>query len=367
MSEDLAAAMRRATDLTRTGNLDAATQAILQALGQKAPTAASPGSPARPPQGRVGRGLGEVVAGLRKARAPGAGAGAGAEAGGPTPPGASWAWRRHADRHGARDYRLYLPASAPLGLILMLHGCTQGPDDFALGTGMNAVADRHRLAVAWPAQTAADNPSGCWNWFRPGDQGRDGGEPAILAGLTRALMAEFGLNRNAVFAAGLSAGGAMAALLGETHADLFAAVGIHSGLPAGAASDLPSAMAAMRGAAPVGRSQAAQAAGVRTIVFHGTSDTVVHPSNAQRIADRARGAATGAAKILRGVDGGRAWQRTIHSGEDGRHMVEVWQLDGAGHAWSGGNAKGSFADATGPDASARMVQFFLQGTDDPAA
>jgi poly(hydroxyalkanoate) depolymerase family esterase len=359
MSEDFATAMRRASDLTRAGNLDAATQAILQALGQKAPAAANPEPPARPPRGRVGRGLGDVVAGLRKARAPGAGAGEGI----PVPPGASWNWRRHAGPQGARDYRLYLPASAPdtpRGLILMLHGCTQGPDDFALGTGMNAVAERLGLAVAWPAQTAADNPSGCWNWFRPADQGRDGGEPAVLAGLARALMDELGLNRDAVFAAGLSAGGAMAAVLGETHADVFSAVGVHSGLPAGAASDLPSAMAAMRGAAPVGRSQAARAGGVRTIVFHGTSDTIVHPSNAQRIADRARGATAGPVEIARGEEGGRGWQRTVYSGEDGRELAEVWQLDGAGHAWSGGNAAGSFTDASGPDASARMVQFFLR-------
>jgi len=362
MSEDFAAAMRRATDLTRAGNLDAATQAILQALGMSGRGPATAAPPPAERRGKVGRSLGETVAGLRKARA----AGAGGEL--PPPSGATWEWRHFGGLHGARDYRLYLPASAraaPRGLILMLHGCTQGPDDFALGTGMNALAERHGLAVAWPGQTGTDNAQRCWNWFRPGDQGRDGGEPAILAGLTRVLAEDFGLTRDAVFVAGLSAGGAMAAVLGEAYPDVFSAVGVHSGLPAGVASDLGSAMAAMRGAAPVGRSRAAPSGGVRTIVFHGSNDTMVHPSNAQRLIDRARGADTGPARITRGTAGGRGWQRSVFDGPDGSVVAESWQIDGAGHAWSGGNAAGSFTDADGPDASARMVQFFLQ-TPDPA-
>lgn len=363
MTEDFATAMRRATDLTRAGNLDAATQAILRALGQPArgPAVAPP-----PPEGRrgkVGRGLGEVVAGLRKGRMVGAGA-----ADSLVPPGAVWEWRHHAGPQGARDYRLYLPATAagaPRGLILMLHGCTQNPDDFARGTGMNALAERHGLAVAWPSQTGTDNAQRCWNWFRPGDQGREAGEPAILAGLTRALMDDFGLDRGTVYVAGLSAGGAMAAVLGEAFPDVFSAVGVHSGLPAGAASDLPTAMAAMRGAAPVGRSQAVRAEGVRTIVLHGSADTVVHPSNAQRLIDRARGDAAGSARITRGTTGGRGWQRRVFAGDDGAALAESWTIDGAGHAWSGGNPAGSFADAAGPDASDLMLRFFL-GLPDPS-
>ncbi len=362
MSEDFAAAMRRAADLTRAGNLDAATQVILQALGQSArrPDAAPLPKGRR---GKVGQSLRQVMAGLRRSRA------AGAPTADGLPSGATWDWRHFSGPQGARDYRLYLPASAqgaPRGLILMLHGCTQDPDDFARGTGMNAVAEAHGLAVAWPGQTGTDNAQRCWNWFRPGDQGREAGEPAILAGLTRALMTEFTLDRDAVFVVGLSAGGAMAAVLGEVYPDVFAAVGVHSGLPAGAASDLGSALAAMRGAAPVGRSQATRAEGVRTVVFHGSADTTVHPSNAQRLIDRARGADAGPAQITRGTDGGRGWQRAVFAGPDGVARAENWQIDGAGHAWSGGDAAGSFADAAGPDASDRMVRFFLR-LPDPTA
>lgn len=360
MPEDFAEAMRRATDLTRAGNLDAATQAILQALGGGSGTP-QPSTPGAAPRARVGQSLDEVLANLRTAR--------GGTQGGsvvPVPDGATWVWRSHAAPEGTRDYRLYLPAStpAPRGLILMLHGCTQAPDDFALGTGMNAVAERYGLAVAWPSQTEVHNPTRCWNWFRPADQGRSG-EAAVLAALTQALATEYVLDRAAVFVAGLSAGGAMAAILTEAYPEVFSAVGIHSGLPTGAATDLPSAMAAMRGAVPVGRSRPARAgqAAVRTIVFHGTADVMVHPSNAQRIVDRARDEAVGAAHVTRGLTAGRGWQRSVWPSADGSALVEDWQIEGAGHAWSGGNAAGSFADPAGPDAAARMVAFFRQDPD----
>ncbi len=152
------------------------------------------------------------------------------------PPGAQYLTRRHRSTAGSRSYRLYLPASQPQrpkGLILMLHGCNQTPDDFALGTHMNALAEKHGLAVAYPAQTGGQNAASCWNWFKPANQARGAGEPAILAALTRKLMKDFGLGRDAVFVAGLSAGGAMAAILADVYPDLFSAAGVHSGLARG--------------------------------------------------------------------------------------------------------------------------------------
>jgi poly(hydroxyalkanoate) depolymerase family esterase len=153
----------------------------------------------------------------------------------------------HRTAAGSRAYRLHLPsdhADTPKGLVLMLHGCNQTPDDFAKGTGMNRHADKHGLVIVYPAQTTAENAAACWNWFRPGNQVRNRGEPALLASLTKKLMKQYGLERNAVFVAGLSAGGAMAAILADVYPDVFSAAGIHSGLARGSASDVLSAMSA---------------------------------------------------------------------------------------------------------------------------
>ena len=284
----------------------------------------------------------------------------------PTPPpsvapGASYAHRDYACAAGNREYRVYIPATAAQGiegLVVMLHGCTQNPDDFAVGTGMNALAERHRLIVAYPDQGTRHNPKACWNWFRPEDQARGAGEPAIIAGLTASLAEEFGIPKSRVFIAGLSAGGAMAAVLGEAYPELYAAVGVHSGLARGAASDVISAFAAMRRApAPV----AAPIRAPRTIVFHGDADQTVHSSNAQQVMARAAG--TGATTERGPVDtnGGRRTVRTVVRRPGGPTQAELWLVEGAGHAWSGGNAAGSYTDPSGPDASAEMVRFFLEG------
>jgi poly(hydroxyalkanoate) depolymerase family esterase len=286
------------------------------------------------------------------------------------PEGALYEWRSHSDPCGSRDYRLYVPASladGAQGLIVMLHGCTQDPDDFACGTSMNALAERHGLVVAYPAQTRAHNAQGCWNWFRTGDQRRDVGEPAILAGLTRALIEQFGIDRSRVFVAGLSAGGAMAAILGETYPDLFAGIGVHSGLPAGCASDVVSAFSAMRG--EVGRASRPAAAfnadAVRTIVFHGAADATVHPSNGDSIVARARRDGSKTQELRATSRGGRSYAKTVTHGPDGVSLIEHWLIEGANHAWSGGSAAGSYTDPAGPDASAEMVRFFLSGRPEP--
>jgi poly(hydroxyalkanoate) depolymerase family esterase len=355
MSEDFVAAMRRATAAVRGLNVADATGIIQRALGG---VVASPGvkeaNPAR-------RSLREVVRTLREGRR--ALGRQGLRRPVQEPPladGAAFRAERYACAAGARRYRLYVPASAqgaPRGLVVMLHGCTQSPEDFAMGTRMNRVAEAHGLLVAYPEQTRVDNSMACWNWFRPGDQRRDAGEPAILAGIARHIVAAFGVPPGRVFVAGLSAGGAMAAVLGETYPDVFAAVGVHSGLPAGSAGDVVSAFAAMRGdpglAPPAPRSNAMP----RTIVFHGGADRTVHPSNAGQIVAASRRPL----RDERGEAGGRGYVRSVAEDADGVPEVECWIVDGAGHAWSGGDAGGSHADPAGPDASAEMVRFFLQG------
>lgn len=281
----------------------------------------------------------------------------------PLPEGAAFHQDTFRCDAGARAYRTYVPAARAggvTGVVVMLHGCTQTPEDFAVGTGMNALAERHGFVVVYPAQSRGDNAQSCWNWFSRGDQRRGRGEPAILAELTQQVCTQHGIDRDATFVAGLSAGAAMAAILGEAYPDIFAAVGAHSGLPVGAAKDVPSAFAAMAGTAQdAGPKQGAAA--VRTIVFHGTADATVHPSNGDRIVRRALEG--GARQILettqKGKASGREYSCLTASDPQSGQTVEHWTVAGLGHAWSGGQAGGSYTDPKGPDASAEMVRFFF--------
>ncbi|WP_136684813.1 extracellular catalytic domain type 1 short-chain-length polyhydroxyalkanoate depolymerase [Falsirhodobacter xinxiangensis] len=278
-------------------------------------------------------------------------------------PGASFEQARFTCDAGSRSYMTYVPASAKdgaAGLLMMLHGCTQTALDFAAGTKMNAVADQHGFVVVYPEQSRGDNAQSCWNWFSRGDQQRGRGEPAILAGLAAQTARKFGVTPETTFVAGLSAGAAMAVILGETYNDVFTAVGAHSGLPYGAATDVPSAFAAMSGNAKDRRASAKHAP--RTIVFHGTEDHTVNLTNAVAIADdivRA-GPAQTLSESRTGRKNGRTFTCEITETVEGRLLIEHWKIDGLGHAWSGGGPDGSYTDATGPDASAEMVRFFLK-------
>lgn len=228
---------------------------------------------------------------------------------------------------------------------------------------MNSVAEAHGLLVAYPAQPMSANGSLCWNWFNPADQARGAGEPSIIAGITRNLMSEFSLDRNQVFVAGLSAGGAMALVMGETYPDVYAAIGIHSGLPYKSANDVMSAFAAMRGEdslpPPVRlHSTADGASTARIIVFQGSADSTVHPTNANKILAADRHRCVAETKPGR-APGGRNFQRSVYLASNGAPAAELWMIEGAGHAWSGGCPEGSYTDPKGPDASGEMVRFFL--------
>lgn len=260
---------------------------------------------------------------------------------------------------GSRSYKLYVPASyAPGGaLVVMLHGCKQHPDDFATGTGMNALAEEHGCLVAYPAQAKKANGSNCWNWFQAGDQRREHGEPAIIAAIARAILRDYQADPARVYVAGLSAGGAMAAILASEYPDLFAAAGIHSGLPTGAAHDVPSAFAAMKN----GSAKAARAAGIPLIVFHGDADKTVHPRNGQAVLAHRTGQHSTGATLEKGrAPNGRGYTRAIHRDSAGRLVAEHWTVHGSGHAWSGGSPRGSYTDPLGPNASREMLRFFLE-------
>ena len=269
---------------------------------------------------------------------------------------------------GSRDYKLYIPSGyhgQALPLVVMLHGCTQNPDDFAAGTEMNRLAEEQLCCVLYPAQPMTANSSKCWNWFKAEDQQREGGEPVIIAAMARQIIDTHGLDETRVYVAGLSAGAAMATTLAMTYPDLFAAVGVHSGLPHGVAQSLPDALSAMQGGSgPLGGGKIQGthwASDVPVIIFHGDRDTTVHPSNAQRVAAQYRQSRQAGAAVEQGkVANGHSYTRTTHHNAKGKPHMKQWRIHGAGHAWSGGSAKGSYTDPKGPNASQEMLRFFLQ-------
>jgi poly(hydroxyalkanoate) depolymerase family esterase len=284
----------------------------------------------------------------------------------PIPDGARFEERSYANEAGTLSYKIYTPSGydgrQALPLVVMLHGCTQSPDDFAAGTRMNDLAEEHRFLVAYPAQTPIANASKCWNWFSTDNQRRHQGEPSLLAGITRQVMLDFAVDRARVYIAGLSAGGAAAAIMGSTYPDLYAAIGVHSGLACGAATDVPSAFAAMRqGGLSVAPRWNGPAGAVPAIVFHGDTDTTVSPINADQVIAQSKAAEKLRSSVSRGESrGGIMYTRTVQVDEAGRVILEQWLLHGAGHAWSGGSAAGSYTEPRGPDASREMIRFFLQ-------
>jgi poly(hydroxyalkanoate) depolymerase family esterase len=279
------------------------------------------------------------------------------------PDGGRFVERSFSNAAGSRTYKLFIPSryqGLKLPLVIMLHGCTQSSDDFAAGTRMNFLAEEQNCFVAYPEQPGGANQAKCWNWFRVGDQQRGKGEPSLIAGITRQIMRDYSVDPKRVYACGLSAGGASAAIMGAMHADLYAAVGVHSGLACGAASDLPSALVAMRQGGGYDATGEARSQ-VPTIVFHGDRDTTVHPKNGDRVIEQSTKARSPTTEVLRGrVPHGHAYTRTVITDAGGRAISEHWNIHGAGHAWSGGSPAGSYTDPQGPDASREMLRFFLE-------
>jgi poly(hydroxyalkanoate) depolymerase family esterase len=379
MNLDFQRLMKAATRFTRGGDLRAATAAIQAALMRKTPARE------RPPLDDVIDVQANEVAAPPQAlhpQAPPAHPAAQPSPAEPSavddmPPAAATAQPlgtgefisgRFTTATDGRDYKLYIPPQAgqrPLPLVVMLHGCTQDPDDFAAGTGMNESARAQGFFVLYPAQSQKANAHRCWNWFKHNHQERGRGEPGLLAGMVRDVMAHHSIDPARVFVAGLSAGGAMAAIMGETYPDLFAAVGVHSGLAAGSANDLPSALGAMKRSAA---KASGTASGVPTIVFHGDADGTVHPGNGAHVIAASIHPAADVQAEQGLAAGGHRYTRHLHRGTDGGQVLaEHWVVHGAAHAWSGGSAKGSYTDPRGPDATTEMLRFFMANARGSAA
>ncbi|NMM76665.1 PHB depolymerase family esterase [Acidovorax sp. SRB_24] len=387
-----------ATALVRSGQVGEATRAIQRALGGAAPLdAATAGAPphssllpaagAHMPAPRKGRRSApsadvEDAVVIERGTARTSTPPRPADAGHATQPVGTFLDVAFAHAGAQHHYHLYVPpgaaARAPLPLVLMLHGCTQNPEDFATGTGMNTAAAQAPALVLYPMQPHSANPHGCWNWFRPENQRRGAGELALLVAMVRDVIARHAVDPQRIYVAGLSAGGAMAALLAREYPDLFAAVGVHSGLQAGAAHNMMAALSAMHNGAkpgPVARPAGLPSHGpaIPIIVFHGDADETVHARNGEQLIAAALAAATRAGTPVRHAmetgraPGGGRYTRTVYRHVDGdpAHapgpvVAEHWQLHGAGHAWAGGDARGSHTDPRGVNATREMLRFFLE-------
>jgi poly(hydroxyalkanoate) depolymerase family esterase len=399
LNDDFLSKMQEATELLRTSGPAAATEAIQRALQGGADSAmqsdanasqtieagrpalvdinAAPRASSRPQKAatedkpttghrsfldrlrraaKFGRNTGETVEEADIKEAPGAAANPG-----------KFVSASLTNQAGTRAYKVYVPSGyrgEPVPLVVMLHGCKQNPDDFAAGTGMNRVAEENTFLVLYPEQAKKANGSNCWNWFNDGDQKRDRGEPSIIADITRKATRDYQVDPKRVYVAGLSAGGAMAAIVTAAYPDLYAAVGIHSGLPVGSAHDVPSAFGAMKQGSK-SASARAYSRPVPAIVFHGDRDATVHPDNGvEALAQSLHGVATGgqtrSPAVSKGTSAkGRAYTQTVHYGADEAPFAEHWIVHGAGHAWAGGTRAGSYTDPRGPDASREMLRFFL--------
>ncbi len=268
---------------------------------------------------------------------------------------------------GRRDYRLYVPigysnSDRAMPLIVMLHGCAHTPENFAVGTRMNMLADQHGFLVAYPRQTVHENRAKCWNWYRPQHQQADAGEPSILAGITRQIATEFRVDTQRIFVAGLSAGASMAVILGRAYPTLFRAIGVHSGTPYSSAHGVPSALATLNGKGFHSKEDDARngAPAIPMIVFHGDRDHVVAPINADALLRDAMREDLVTRTEQGRVPDGHAYTREVFADASGRARLERWTVHGSGHAWSGGAKEGMYTEPQGPDASTEMLRFFLR-------
>jgi poly(hydroxyalkanoate) depolymerase family esterase len=284
-------------------------------------------------------------------------------------------------RHGLReprDYQLFTPTSVrsdPRPLVVMLHGCRQQAAEFAAGTRMNELARRHRFRVLYPEQSPSANAFRCWNWFLP-EQPAGEGEASAIAALIEGIALRYPVDRSRIYVAGLSAGGALTAQLALTHGVLFAACAIIAGLMHGAADSPAEALQAMHTGSrrsPTGiveelvRGPDAALTYVPALILSGDRDTTVHPSNAEKLVAQFRRFAELSSRPSAPLDlvrnrvrhppGGRRYRQEDYAHRGGILLRSI-AIEGLGHAWSGGDAAYPFNDASPPETSALVWDFF---------
>ncbi len=305
-------------------------------------------------------------------------AGASLAAGASSPAAAQPVSRTFESAAGARRYQLYLPrgydAARRYPLVVLLHGCTQDAADLARGTRIAEHVEREDVIAVLPEQPEGANPKKCWNWYDPAHQARDAGEPAIIAGITDAVIRGHAVDPARVHLGGMSAGAAMASLVAVAYPERYASVALHSGLVWRTATTVTAALAAMakgvEDADSVGVAALAAMGAWRrpvpALVIHGGKDAVVNAANGRQAARqwavtnaRALGAALADARISKGETNGFAWTRECHMA-GGVCVVEEWLVPELGHAWSGGSREGTYTDERGPDATREMLRFFRE-------
>jgi poly(hydroxyalkanoate) depolymerase family esterase len=298
-----------------------------------------------------------------------------------------WQQYLYEDPDGSLPYFVYTPENYQIGtavpLIVLLHGCTQTAVDLAASTQMNSLADQHQFIVVYPQQLKANNRYICWNWYEPANQSRGSGEPAMIAGIVQTMKqnsTRWTIDEHRVYVAGISAGGAISVILGATYPDIFAAIGVHSGLEYRAAITLKSVLRVSQRGGPDPVQQgllAYNAMGdfarvVPTIVFQGVNDYIVNSVNGDQViqqwmrtdalaSDGTYDATfSSPSTVTNGkVPGGRVYTVYTWNDNNGNELQEYWKVNGLGHAWSGGSRGIAYSDHQGPDASLAMYTFFM--------
>ncbi len=285
----------------------------------------------------------------------------------------------------SREYLVYVPKGRSIWrrapLVVLCHGCKQTPEEFAQGTRITDLADRHQFVVLLPRQKESANPWRCWNWFESHTAGGSG-EAAIVAAQIRSVRRRYRCHRKRVLVAGISAGGALAAIMGVRHPDLVAAVAVHSGLACGAAKSPVTAIAVMQSGpeqdvaalADIARASASkQPVRIPLLALHGDADNVVAPRNAAALVRQylhlnghaSASDPTAQSSALPAADA--ETRTTLANGRtevvrewrtDGRLVARLVEVAGLGHAWSGGDPSLAYNDAEPPDATELVGAFF---------
>jgi poly(hydroxyalkanoate) depolymerase family esterase len=304
----------------------------------------------------------------------------------------SWTSGKVKNPSGSLEYKLFVSSAyrkeKSVPLVVMLHGCTQKVEELAAISGINELADKNNFLVAYPEQSVAANPLKCWNWFDPKHQSRDAGEPSLIAAVIQDIRTSYNIDEKRMYVVGISAGGAMAVVMGTAYPELFAGLGVIAGTEYKAALNVQDGLTAMKQGGPDPNQQGLLAfqaiqkspVGTKTrlplIVFQGTKDPYLSPVNTDQLItqwaqthdylddgkDNDSVSIRSAKEKKVDVPGGYSLTKSSYSDSQGHLLLEKWIVEGLGHAWPGSSVANPFADAKGPNATEEMWRFFSETT-----